>query len=399
AVAARFIMRLMLRQRYVPAASAPHVDEFGYPNSMLVGEWRLTPLDEGDQLRYDALLAAMPDAARAAAEHPRVSHQTWRSHRDYEEAQRIAASFQPPARPAEVFDAFASASLNSLIPAWARASQTYLSMRGGTHVRPDTYYYYGNPYAGATMTSRWLDALNTRSQPIYLKSMDTRTLADGVERWLGRLDQTQAPPFRLCLRLSTADERESDAWDGADTREEIGEDMPEDAEVAARDASAAPAEPPPLLVEEGGSENGATPAAGAPVTPVMGVESAAWRLDYLLQARDDPSLLLPLSEAWDERGEVARFLDRRFERPWEHALAWLGQAAQVFPPIAASLADARPVGCDLMGADAYAFLTQAIPALEELGIAVLAPAWWKRAPVKPTLRLEVRAPRHESSGL
>jgi superfamily II DNA or RNA helicase len=403
AVAARFIMRLMLRQRYVPAASAPHVDEFGYPNSMLFGEWRLAPLDEGDQLRYDALLAAMPDAARAAAEHPRVSHQTWRSHREYEEAQRIAASFQPPARPAEAFDAFASASLNSLIPAWARASQTYLSMRGGTHVRPDAYYYYGNPYAGATMTSRWLDALNTRSQPIYLKSMDTRTLAEGVERWLGRLDQTQAPPFRLCLRLSTADERESDAWDGADRREDMREDMPEDAEVAAGDASAAPAEPPPLRplpAEDGalddGPDGGETPAAGA---PVIGVAGAAWRLDYLLQARDDPSLLLPLGEAWDERGEVARFLDRRFERPWEHALAWLGQAAQVFPPIAASLADARPVGCDLTGADAYAFLARAIPALEELGIAVLAPAWWKRAPVKPTLRLEVRAPRHESSGL
>ncbi|HEX2348686.1 MAG TPA: DEAD/DEAH box helicase, partial [Ktedonobacterales bacterium] len=132
---------------------------------------------------------------------------------------------------------------------------------------------------------------------------------------------------------------------------------------------------------------------------LMGMEGAAWRLDYLLQARDDPSLLLPLSEAWDERGAVARYLDRRFARPWEHALTWLGQAAQVFPPIADSLADARPAGCDLTGADAYAFLTQAIPALEELGIATLAPAWWKRAPVKPTLRLEVRSPRHQSSGL
>ncbi|HEX2347634.1 MAG TPA: hypothetical protein VHI51_04280, partial [Ktedonobacterales bacterium] len=221
AATAQFLMRLALRQRYVPSVSATHVDEFGYPSSMLVGEWRLAPLDEGDQLRYDTLVAAMPDAARAAADRPRLSH-GWRAPRDYwevDESRNAAAIYLAPARPAETLDAFTSASLNALIAAWARTSQSYLSMRPGGHVLPTYYYSYGSPYADGTMTSRWFDALNSRSTQIYLKSMDSRTLAEGVERWLRRLEPGEQAPFRLCLRLTTLDERadiEREMWDGAD---------------------------------------------------------------------------------------------------------------------------------------------------------------------------------------
>ncbi len=115
--------------------------------------------------------------------------------------------------------------------------------------------------------------------------------------------------------------------------------------------------------------------------------SGPWRLDYLLQARDDPSLLVPLEAVWRERGATARFLDRRFDHPHEHVLTSLGQAARLFEPIERSLHQSQPVGCALTGREAYDFLRQGVPLLEEAGFGVQVPAWWKRVAPRPNVRL------------
>ncbi len=119
-----------------------------------------------------------------------------------------------------------------------------------------------------------------------------------------------------------------------------------------------------------------------------------WQLYYLLQARDDLSLLVPADAVWGTRGSVLKRLGRRFEQPQEKMLAGLGYAARLFPPIAHSLKSARPRHLSLDTQQAYTFLREAAPLLEEAGFGVLVPPWWN----KPGTRLGVRLRLRPSKG-
>jgi SNF2 family DNA or RNA helicase len=114
-----------------------------------------------------------------------------------------------------------------------------------------------------------------------------------------------------------------------------------------------------------------------------------WYVRYLLQATDDPSLLVPVADAWDPRGRQAAVLRRGAFRPREYLLATLGQAAAICPRIESSLKVAEPGGYTLDAAGAHEFLTQKSWLLEQAGFGVLLPAWWSRKGTK--LRLAARA--------
>ena len=115
-------------------------------------------------------------------------------------------------------------------------------------------------------------------------------------------------------------------------------------------------------------------------------KKAKWQLHFLLQARDDPSLLVPAETVWQTRGSVLTQLNHRFEQPQEKLLAGLGYAARLFPPFAASLKDKRPSHVMLDTQQAYGFLRETSPLLEGAGFGLLAPPWWN----KPGSRLGVR---------
>ena len=119
-----------------------------------------------------------------------------------------------------------------------------------------------------------------------------------------------------------------------------------------------------------------------------------WALRFLLQAHDDPSLLVPADLVWRERGSTLRYLDRRFDKPQERLLAGLGQAARLFPPLETSLRTARPEACYLDTEQAYTFLREAAPLLEQSGFGVLVPQWWK----KRNKRLGARATLSPADG-
>ncbi len=106
-------------------------------------------------------------------------------------------------------------------------------------------------------------------------------------------------------------------------------------------------------------------------------DSDPWALAYLLQATDDPSLLVPAALVWREQSPVFSYLDRRFEQPQERLLTALGYAARLFPPIEASLRHAAPEQTSLAATDALTFLKEAAPLLEQSGFGVLVPAWWQ----------------------
>jgi SNF2 family DNA or RNA helicase len=115
--------------------------------------------------------------------------------------------------------------------------------------------------------------------------------------------------------------------------------------------------------------------------------SPDWTLRYMLQANDDPSLLVPAEQVWRARGGTLRTLNRKFEGAQERLLAGLGLAARLFPPILKSLRAARPEDCALTVDEAYAFLREVGPLLRGSGFGVLVPPWWE----KPGARLGVRA--------
>ena len=112
-----------------------------------------------------------------------------------------------------------------------------------------------------------------------------------------------------------------------------------------------------------------------------------WIVRYMLQANDDPSLLVPAEQVWAARGGTLRILDHKFEGAQERLLAGLGLAGRLFPPIMSSLRTARPAACALTVDGAYAFLREVGPLLEGSGFGVLVPPWWN----KPGARLGVRA--------
>src|SRR5579863_402040 len=107
--------------------------------------------------------------------------------------------------------------------------------------------------------------------------------------------------------------------------------------------------------------------------------SSDWRISFHLQANDDRSLLVPAEMVWRERSSTLTFLKRKFENPQERLLADLGKASRLFPVIEDGLKTARPNALKLNTRQAYAFLRESAPLLEQSGFGVLVPPWWQKA--------------------
>ncbi|HET6316103.1 MAG TPA: SNF2-related protein, partial [Chloroflexota bacterium] len=111
-----------------------------------------------------------------------------------------------------------------------------------------------------------------------------------------------------------------------------------------------------------------------------------WKLEYVLQATDDPSLLVPVVEVWRHRGQTARFLTRRFDQPQERVLAGLGRASRVFAPIEDSLRSARPESVALSTREAADLVRDKALLLKASGFGVLLPGLDTRLNVRLRLR-------------
>jgi SNF2 family DNA or RNA helicase len=109
----------------------------------------------------------------------------------------------------------------------------------------------------------------------------------------------------------------------------------------------------------------------------------AWRIVYLLQSRDDPSLLVDAASAWAKPG-LRRAL-----------LTALGRAAQVSPQVHSSLQQGKsaPWGFALDTPSAYAFLSETTWLLEQAGVGMILPAWWLGKNTKTRLSTRARVKR------
>ena len=127
----------------------------------------------------------------------------------------------------------------------------------------------------------------------------------------------------------------------------------------------------------------------------------SWRVQYLLQATDDPSLMIPAEAAWNARGRKASIFKERGFNPQDYLLAALGQASRMCSRIEGSLRTAAPGGCVMDTAEAHQFLTQTSPLLEQAGFGVILPAWWTRKGTKLRLsaHANVKSPKMAAGGL
>lgn len=125
-----------------------------------------------------------------------------------------------------------------------------------------------------------------------------------------------------------------------------------------------------------------------------------WYVRYLLQDASDPTLLIPVEEAWNAKGQKAKLLNRAGFQPHEYMLFSLGQASNMCPNVEASLKTNNPGGYEIDDQGAYVFLTERAAILKQMGYGVMLPAWWTRKGTKQrlTLKAKVKSPQMQSGG-
>jgi SNF2 family DNA or RNA helicase len=187
-----------------------------------------------------------------------------------------------------------------------------------------------------SIAERWLLALSAKQHDVALPA----SFVEQYTAWMRASNRAAGENYRVCFRL----------------------EPPADPEQAGRSIACADA------------------------------DARGWALRYCLQARDDPSLLVPAATVWQARGESLTFFDRTFGEAQERLLLALGLAARLFPPIDDSLDVAQPDACWLTAAEAYQFISETALLLRSAGCGVLLPG----LPAKLGIKAKVSA--HQSSG-
>jgi SNF2 family DNA or RNA helicase len=115
-------------------------------------------------------------------------------------------------------------------------------------------------------------------------------------------------------------------------------------------------------------------------------EADPWIIDFLLQAKEDPSLLLEAGAILSGKDPLAR----------ETLLQFSSQVFRLVPELSDRF-DEIARGIRLDGAQALAFLRERAPLLEAAGFRVMLPSWWTRREAS-SLRTRARiAPSKETS--
>ena len=103
-----------------------------------------------------------------------------------------------------------------------------------------------------------------------------------------------------------------------------------------------------------------------------------WRVEFALQATDDPSLLLPAADIWFG-GTADGWAAAGISYPEDDLLAGLGRASRLFPDLDRELQSPTPAEVVLDTGAALRFLKETGPLLAGAGFGVLLPDWVRRS--------------------
>ncbi|MCX6064992.1 MAG: DEAD/DEAH box helicase [Chloroflexi bacterium] len=127
------------------------------------------------------------------------------------------------------------------------------------------------------------------------------------------------------------------------------------------------------------------------------LQNEPWQLHYLIQAKDDPSLLIPAEEVWKKTTGVLTHFGHRFEQPQEKLLAGLGYAARLFSPITESLKRKLPTELVVDTVGAYTFLRETAPLLEGAGFGILVPPWWNKKGARLGVKVKLKSKNEQTA--
>jgi superfamily II DNA or RNA helicase len=197
---------------------------------------------------------------------------------------------------------------------------------------PGLGYGWPTPYQHAH--DRWLTALAAPDARLRGSQAELPLLAEQVVEWQVRQLLSITVPFQLCLRL---EEPETDG-------------------LAPDDAAKLP-----------------------------------WRLRFLVQSLEDPSLLITAEDLWRaETGDLAaQGIARDALRNTLRAA--LSKVAPLYPPLEEALREPMPTGLDLDLPGAFAFLSETAARLQGVGCVVQVPWWWVPSTLRRRLKLRARA--------
>jgi SNF2 family DNA or RNA helicase len=119
---------------------------------------------------------------------------------------------------------------------------------------------------------------------------------------------------------------------------------------------------------------------------------AAWRVDFALQAAEEPSLVVDAERVWRSKGAL-RALARHLDAPQETLLTELGRASRLWPELDDALRTAKPSTLELDVTGAHRFLREGAPLLHAAGFGVLLPTWWGRPGSRLGAKLRARGRR------
>jgi hypothetical protein len=187
-----------------------------------------------------------------------------------------------------------------------------------------------------SLHDQWLHALEAPDGLMAGDPGELAQLREQIHKWRRPISVTAATPFRLCFRLEEPEEE-------------------------------------------------------APSAP----EQEQWFVRYLLQAAADPSLLIPVKEAWEPKKSTVALLRTGEFHAKEYLLVSLGQCARLCPDLACGLQTALPDGHRLDTPGAFDFLTEKALLLEQAGFGVMLPAWWsgRGAKMRLSARAQVKSPK------
>ncbi|MHB8293139.1 MAG: DEAD/DEAH box helicase [Acidimicrobiales bacterium] len=207
--------------------------------------------------------------------------------------------------------------------------------------------------------ARWRDGLRGSDRLFEATSDEVTALDKALSEW--QREVTDGGTVRACFRLVEPPDVEppdADARDAGPPDDRPLDDRPPDDR-----GSSAPG-------EEGGG---------------------LWRLEFGLQAADEPSLVVDAALVW-KSGRGLRALARHVTGPQETLLAELGRAVRLYPALEGALRTARPSELALDTAAAHDFLSEAAPMLVASGFGVLLPGWWTNPSARLGARLHVSTP-------
>ncbi|MEV4512190.1 DEAD/DEAH box helicase [Dactylosporangium sp. NPDC049525] len=130
---------------------------------------------------------------------------------------------------------------------------------------------------------------------------------------------------------------------------------------------------------------------------LAGDDEPVWRLEFALQAADEPSLVVDAGTVWQAPGPL-ELSQWQVPAPQETLLAELGRASRLYPALEDSLRSARPAGLTLDTAGAHQLLSEHAPLLAGAGFGMLLPGWWRKPQARLGARLTARSPSATQPG-